>query len=133
MFASDVKQCSTVSFQKTYLRRSANLWKAWKSFDDTVKSSYHCLEHLVTMTSTLRCLINGEVKINWGLEIFIKSNKWGSQNKQGGGQNFKISINISNISQKCLIFMLNLKVSKQRSDNSNNKVIIKRVSKISIN
>ena len=36
--------------------------------------------------------------------------------------------------QKCLILMINLKVSKQtRSEASKNKVIIKRVSNISIN
>ena len=39
LFANYLKYCSTVSFQNTYLWRSANLWKAWKSFDDFIKSS----------------------------------------------------------------------------------------------
>ena len=47
----------------------------------------------------------------------------------GGGQNFKKSVNIANERKKlhkCLILMLNLKVSKQtRNDGSKNKVIIK--------
>ena len=55
----------------------------------------------------------------------------------GGGQNIKISVNIGNEPKKghkCLILMLNLKVSKQTtSEASKNKVIIKRVSIISIN
>ena len=54
-----------------------------------------------------------------------------------GGRNLKISINIGNEWKKrlkCLILMLNLKVSKQaRSEVSKNKVIIKIVSNISIN
>ena len=94
------------------------------------------------------------------MEIFIKFNKrGGGQNKRGSwrsllnlrnggegggggqnkrvGRNFKISVNISNEwkkRHKCLILMLDLKVSKQtRSEASKNKVIIKRVSNISIN
>ena len=46
-----------------------------------------------------------------------------------GGQNFKISVNIGNEwkrRHKCLILMLNLKVSKEtRSEGSKNKVITK--------
>ena len=77
-----------------------------------------------------------------GLEIFVKFSKWGEgvggQNKQGrGGWNLKISVNIGNEwkkKHKYLILMLNLKESKQtRSEVSKNKVIIKRVSNMSIN
>ena len=54
-----------------------------------------------------------------------------------GGRNFKVSVNIGNEwkkRHKCLILMINLKVSKQtRSEATKNKVIIKRVSNISIN
>ena len=54
-----------------------------------------------------------------------------------GRRNFKKFVNIGNEwkkRHKCLMLMLNLKVSKQkRSEASKNKVIIKRVSNISIN
>ena len=54
----------------------------------------------------------------------------------GGGPNFKKFVNSSNEwkkRHKCLILMLNLKVSKQtRGEASKNKAVIKRVSKISI-
>ena len=50
----------------------------------------------------------------------------GGINLNGGGWNFKISINIVNewkMWHKCLILMLNLKVSKQlRIEASKNKV-----------
>ena len=66
------------------------------------------------------------VKINGGLEIFVKFNKQ-------GGRNFKKSVNIGNERKKrhkCLILILNLKVSKQtRGEASKNKLLIKRVSK----
>ena len=56
---------------------------------------------------------------------------------RGGCQNFKISVNIDNEWKKrheCLILMLSLEVNKQtRSEASKSKVIIKRVSNISIN
>ena len=56
--------------------------------------------------------------------IFVKFNKW--ERRGGGLMNEK--------KDKCLILMLNLKVSKQtRSEASKNEVIIKRVSNISIN
>ena len=77
-----------------------------------------------------------EVKINGGSETFVKLNKRGGQNKRRC-RNFKISVNIGNEwkkGHKCLILMLNLKVSKQTgSEASKNKVIIKRISNISIN
>ena len=41
----------------------------------------------------------GDFKISGGLEIFVKFNKWGCQNKRGrggGNRNFKKSINIIN-------------------------------------
>ena len=54
-----------------------------------------------------------------------------------GERNFKISVNISNEwkkRHKCLILMLNLKVSKQAtSEASKNKVIIKTISNILMN
>ena len=57
------------------------------------------------------------------------------QNKEGDW-NFKKIVDIGNEwknRHECLILMLNLKVSKQtRSEASKNKVIIKRVSNISI-
>ena len=63
-------------------------------------------------------------------------NGWGYQNKRGC-RNFKISVNFGNEWKKrykCLILMLDLKVSKQtRTEASKNNVITKRVSKISIN
>ena len=56
---------------------------------------------------------------------------------EGRGWNFKKSFNIGNEWKKickCLILMLNFKISKQtRSEASKTKVIIKRVSNISIN
>ena len=65
-----------------------------------------------------------------GPEIFVKFNKRGGSNKQGDW-NFKKSVNIGNQwkkRHKCLILMLNFKVSKQaRSEASQNKVKIKRV------
>ena len=74
------------------------------------------------------------------VEIFVKIKRaggWGGVKINGGGRNFKISINIGNEWKKrheCLILMLNLKISKQtRSEASKNKVIIKRVWNISIN
>ena len=76
-----------------------------------------------------------------GSDISNKFNKWGGQSKQGGGgggaeSNFKKFLNIGNEwkkCHKCLILMLNLKVSKQtRSEASKNKVITKRVSNLSI-
>ena len=55
----------------------------------------------------------------------------------GGGQNFKISVNTGNEwkkKPKCLILMISLKVSQQtRSEASKTKIIIKRVSNISVN
>ena len=52
-----------------------------------------------------------------------------------GGRNFKKFVNIGNEwkkRHKCLVLMLNLKVSKRtRSEASENKVIIKRISNIS--
>ena len=57
----------------------------------------------------------------------------------GGGEGIGISENplipVTNEKRdKCLILMLNLKVSKQRrNEASKNKVIIKRISNISIN
>ena len=52
LFSSDLKHCSKVSFQREpWLWRSANLWKAWKSFDGVIKSSDHFLGHSSTMTS----------------------------------------------------------------------------------
>ena len=59
-------------------------------------------------------------------------------NKGGGGRgNFKKPVNIGNEwkkRRKCLILMLDLKVTKQtRSETSKNKVIIKGVSNISVN
>ena len=73
-------------------------------------------------------VINGRAKINGG-------------GRGGGGfgscQNFKVSVNIGNEwkkRHKCLILMLNIKVSKQtRNEASKNKAIIERVSNISIN
>ena len=53
------------------------------------------------------------------------------------GWNFKKFVNISNEWKnihECLILMLNLEVRKQaRSEASKNKVIIKRISNLSIN
>ena len=53
----------------------------------------------------------------------------------GGGGDLKISVNIGDEwkkRHKCLILMLNLKVSKQtRNDGNKNKVIIKSVKHIS--
>ena len=82
----------------------------------------------------------GGVKINEGLKIFIKFNNRGGRG--GGRGRCRVGIAkyplISAMNEKkrhkCLILMLNLKVSTQtRSEASKNKVIIKRVSKISIN
>ena len=77
-----------------------------------------------------------------GLEIFVKFNKWGVKINAGaagvGAAGVRISkylvISVMNEKRdKCLILMLNLKVSKQtRSEASKNKVIIKRVLNISI-
>ena len=76
------------------------------------------------------------VKINRRWEIFVKFNKRRIK-INGGGRNFKISVNIRNESKKrhkWLILMLSLKVSKQtRSEASKNKVTMKRVSNMSIN
>ena len=72
------------------------------------------------------CVMGGR---RGGSEIFLNFNKRG-----GGGVNFKKSGNELNKRLKCLILMLNLRVSKRtKSENSKNKVIIKRVSNISIN
>ena len=73
-----------------------------------------------------------------GDKIFLKFNKRRGQNKQGEGRwNFKKPVNIGNEwkkRRKCLILMLDLKVTKQtRSEASKNKVIIKGVSNISVN
>ena len=62
----------------------------------------------------------------------------GGQNKLGEGVlEFQKFVNIGNEWKKrhqCLILMLNLRVSiRTKSENSKNKVIIKRVSNISIN
>ena len=58
------------------------------------------------------------------------------QNKEGDW-NFKKNFGIGNEwknRHECLILMLNLEVSKQtRSEASKNKVIVKRVSNVSIN
>ena len=58
------------------------------------------------------------------------------QNREGDW-NFKKKIGIGNEwknRHECLILMLNLEVSKQtRSEASKNKVIVKRVSNVSIN
>ena len=95
------------------------------------------LQYVNEFDFTLRCLVNGGVKINGGSETFVKFNERGGQNKREVGRNFKKSVNIGNKwkkRHKCLILMLNLKVSKKtRSEGSKNNIIIKRVSKISIN
>ena len=72
-----------------------------------------------------------------GSETSVKFNKQergGVKMNSGGGQNFKKSVNIGNERKKlhkCLILMLNLKVSKQtRNDGNKNKVIIKSVKHI---
>ena len=52
----------------------------------------------------------------------------------GISKNLLISVMNEKKRHKCLIVMFNLKVRKEtRSEANNNKVIIKRVSKISIN
>ena len=75
---------------------------------------------------TLRCLINR------GSKIFLKLYK-----RRGGGgisKNPLMLVTNGNGTDKCLILMLNLKVSKPtRSEPIKNKVIIKRVSNISVN
>ena len=50
LFSSNLNYCSTVSL-KAYLLRSLNLWKAWKSFDDVIKSSDHFLGYPATKIS----------------------------------------------------------------------------------
>ena len=74
----------------------------------------------------------------WGRGEGGRSNKTGGRGSKiflinGGSRNFKKSVNICNESKKrhkCLILMLNLKVSERTgSEASENKVIIKRVSK----
>ena len=70
-----------------------------------------------------------------GLEIFVKFNKQGGQNKQGGvgiSKNLLMSV-MNEKRNKYLILMLNLKVSKQtRTEASKNKVIsIKHINKLS--
>ena len=80
----------------------------------------------VHVTYSRRCLINGEVKINKG----------GGEGGRGVGISKYRLIWVMNEKKrhKCLILMLNLKVSKQtRSEASKSKVIIKRISNISIN
>ena len=68
-----------------------------------------------------------------GSEIFLKFNKRGGRGVVGISKYPLISV-MNEKRDKCLILMLNLKVSKQtRSEASKNKVIIKRVSHISIN
>ena len=63
---------------------------------------------------TLRCLINGRGVLEFQKFVNI-GNEWKKRHQ-------------------CLILMLNLRVSKRtKSENSKNKVIIKRVSNISIN
>ena len=61
----------------------------------------------------------------------------GTKINGGPGRNLRKSVNISNEWKKrrtCLILTLSLKLSKQTgSEASKNKVIIKRVSNISIN
>ena len=72
-------------------------------------------------------------------DIFLKFSKSGVKinGGRGGGGNFKKSFNIGHEWKKiykCLILMLNFKISKQtRSEASKTKVIIKRISNISIN
>ena len=60
----------------------------------------------------------GGVKINGGSEIIVKFNKCGRGVKiNRGGQNLKIFINIGNEwkkRQKCLILMLDLKLSEKK-------------------
>ena len=98
----------------------------------------------ILIPSTLRCLINWEVKIHGSVgdkRFFLNLIKGGVKiNKGGGGEgrwNFKKPVNIGNEwkkRRKCLILMLDLKVTKQtRSEASKNKVIIKGVSNISVN
>ena len=70
-----------------------------------------------------------------GLEIFVKFNKQGGQNKQRGvgiSKNLLMSV-MNEKRNKYLILMLNLKVSKQtRTEASKNKVIsIKHINKLS--
>ena len=67
---------------------------------------------------TLRCLINGGSNKR-GLEIFVKFNKQGVKiNGCGGGvvgvsKNLLTSVMNEKKKHKCLILMLNYKVSKQ--------------------
>ena len=75
---------------------------------------------------------------NWRFfKNLINGGVGGGKSKGGGGWNFKKFVNISNEwknTHGCLILMLNLKVSKQaKSEASKNKVIIKRISNLSIN
>ena len=69
------------------------------------------------------------------MEIFVKFNKQGGQNKQRGvgiSKNLLMSV-MNEKRNKYLILMLNLKVSKQtRTEASKNKVIsIKHINKLS--
>ena len=72
-------------------------------------------------------------KINGGM--FVKFNE--RELKINGGvriSKYPLTSVMNEKRDKCLVLMLNLKVSKQtRSEASKNKVIIKRVSNISIN
>ena len=93
------------------------------------------LELFVVCNNTLWCLIHG------GAGRMGHNKQDGRRSLSnlinGGGRNFKISVNVGNEWKKrhrCLILMLNLRVSKQtRSEVRKNKVITKRVSKILIN
>ena len=66
--------------------------------------------------------------------LVVPNKRGGGQNKRGGGGwTFLSVMNEKRDINKYLILMLDLKVSKQtRSEASKNKVIIKRVSNISI-
>ena len=77
----------------------------------------------------------GGLKRTRGTEIFVKFNKPERGGKRGVGISKNPLKSVMNKKRdKCLILMLNLKVSKQtRSEASKNKVIIRRASNISIN
>ena len=98
-----------------------------------LKVTKRTFQQKVHSSLTLRC------RINW--ESQNKPRGWRSLlNLIIGGRGFDISIYslISVMNEKkrhkCLILMLNLKVSKEsRSEASKDKIIIKKVSNISIN